>query len=491
MSISPQPALRARRRSNPVAQYLLALAVTITAYVAYAVFAIPALEGTPAEIQRPRRTTVTSKPTQRDKTWLRAFVPADGWEWQSCKTLTVAGGTILFRDYQPLDGGYAEVFPLTLVMNAKPPRADGVAVPIDPNKTPVIVRCPERVQLKFDRPMSEGFTDGKLQLESARLVGPVTIYRPESQPGADDGLSVLTRNLQIDRTKLFTLEDVKFAYGPHLGHGRHLTVELERSSESGTQSTLNAGFGDISGVRQIKLASLSKLRLEPKRPKSGGTRQTLAQSKAEPRGDLFSDQGAPIEISCRGPFQFDLQQRVAILNDQVAVDQIGTTTESLRCDGLRLAFSPDASEHLQPVRVEAWGNAARVVSASRETAITAQHFTYDVVTGRFEATSEDQVTIVNPDLQLATRKIDCTITPGRPLGSVEAVGPGKLIRNTRDQDSGMQVSWQQRLRVRKEDGLQRVQISWTYGWLRCQALPRPTRREKTRGSRSVWCATEM
>ena len=381
--------------------------------------------------------------------------------------MTIDGGTILFRDYQPLDDGYAEVFPFTLILNAKPPRADGTPALSDSSgPTPIAVRCSKQARLKFDRPLAEGVSHGGLKLEGARLVGDVTIYRPPSAVGKLDGVSIVTSNIQIDPTQVFTLEEVQFAFGKNKGAGRNLRIDLERSQQRSGNPMEGSGFSGVDGISRIELASLKRLRLEPT-----GDAVEVAEGSVDSNSsvgkdaDLLSDSKAPLEVSCAGPFAFDFHSNTATLNDSVRIEQQDQNRDRLNCDQLVLQFADDtgaggtaAESGLTLETFNAKGSPAQVVSHSRSTTISGNRLSYDVSTGQFQATSNHQVTVETPEFQLLSRELNYSVPNDGSMGPVDANGPGRLLRMGSAEREPLLVKWQKRMTVHPDGTQQRVTI---------------------------------
>ncbi len=463
MPDNQQSALTARRQSNPVAQYVLSLAAAVAAYSLYVMFAVPLLEGPANQVQARRAvSSIDITPRKRDKSWLKPFVPADGWELESCKTVAVEGGTILFRDYQPLDDGYAEVFPFTLILNAKPPRSDDTRAHFEnADETPVAVRCQQKARLKFDRPLAESISGGGLKLEVARLVGEVTIYRPPSAVGATDSISVVTRNIQFEPTQIFTLEEVQFAFGKNAGTGRHLRIELQRSQRPTANPLASAGFSAVTGINRIELASLQKLRLESTRTPAIQHQKSNGATPQDKRGsDLFSNNQSPVQVSCLGPFAFDFQTKTATLEDQVLVEQLDQYRDRLTCDQLTLTFGdepnsdPTSDQSGTNLRTfHAQGMPAEVISHSQNTKITGDQLFYNVLERQFQAVSTYQVTVATPQFQLVSRQLSYSVPADGSMGPVDARGPGRLLRPATAEHDPMLIQWQKQLTV-SPDGVQ-------------------------------------
>ena len=86
-------------RIHPLAQYLIALALMIGAYTAYAEFAVPVIEGPVDQVRRSVAIAPVTLPEKQDnKSRLFKLLPTGAWELGSCKTLFTNSGTLLFQE---------------------------------------------------------------------------------------------------------------------------------------------------------------------------------------------------------------------------------------------------------------------------------------------------------------------------------------------------------------------------------------------------------
>ena len=76
-----------------------------------------------------------------------------------------------------------------------------------------MLRCIDGANLKFDKPVADVFAgEGKAKLDTARLAGNVDIYRPPTGPDANDALHIMTSNVQVDKQRIYTLDNVPVSY---------------------------------------------------------------------------------------------------------------------------------------------------------------------------------------------------------------------------------------------------------------------------------------
>ena len=328
---------------NPVAQYVLSLATCVIGYFAYLKFAVPLIEN-PSVVagDRPYQRSNVSIP-RIHKNGMIPLLPPQAWELNDCKTLITSTGTVLFKEVVPQSDGTVKLSPFTLMTNvgenillnpafspAMSSQATGSQAP--DQKIPLVLRTAEGAVLKLNKPFSEAFQGGT-EIRSARLVGEVDIYRPPSGPNKNDVLHVLTRNVTVDRNRIYTLDTLLFSYGPHRGRGRNLNINLIHSENSvaGKQD-----FSTISGIRQFELAYLDRLRIVPSAAKPTAA---IDGSGNQPDSQLFGGQDAPLEVSCEGPCMFDFAEQMVSFSKQVVVKKISPTPDSITCEQLRIKFT--------------------------------------------------------------------------------------------------------------------------------------------------------
>ena len=74
-------------RINPIAQYLMWLAATVTAYLAYAQFVVPKIEADAHITERKSPIRIASGPKTDRKEKIAHLFPADAWELAPCLSL--------------------------------------------------------------------------------------------------------------------------------------------------------------------------------------------------------------------------------------------------------------------------------------------------------------------------------------------------------------------------------------------------------------------
>ena len=326
--------------------------------------------------------------------------------------------------------------------------------------------------MKFDKPINEAFS-GQARMESAQLVGQVNIFRPPSSPNGDDGLSISTSNVQIEKQQIFTIEDVSFAVGLNRGSGKNLLIELAHHTDV---NEITGDFSSIRGVKRIELAFLNELRLESRRSQQLNQREPSASLSSTPDpADLpFSNLGSPLSIECSGPFVFDLESRTATFHEQVVIRMENEFRDKITADSLTVFFEESQSgekAEIAPMnqpsnlilhKLVARGSPAVMFSAKRTAKISADQFTYDAIQSYFVAESEssrNQTMIVSPDYHVVAHRIACQMAQPGALGVIEASGPGKLLRIASHQQKEFFVQWRDQLSVRPNGGQYEIRLS--------------------------------
>ncbi len=442
----------------------MSLAGMIGLYSLYVKLLVPAIEGPPNVVQyRPVTPNVDLPRSTFDKSSLTQLLPPDAWENGECKTLVTTQGTILFRDFERIEGGYLEVLPFTLLTttttSTDPSTANGSPSP------PTILRCLKGARLKFDNPKVDPL-GGKSKLESAWLVGVVDIFRPASSPVSDDAIAISTSNVQIDKDRIFTISEVRFVIGSNRGSGRNLSIDFAHDADA---NQLIDGFASVNGIKRVELAFLDSLRLQ-KRPTP-----VPASENSHSRETTADDSGQPVNIACKGPFVFDFQQRTAQFRDRVVVDVENESRDQIQCEILTVQF--DIQESLVSVaeagptdqtpqigdwelsRLIAEGAPAVIFSAGRGAKATGDLLSYDIVNGKIlaERTSarNPPVTIISPDLRITAHRISYALQANGGLGPIKADGPGSLLRVATETTQEFFVEWKKLLNV-EPDGLQHL-----------------------------------
>ena len=312
----------------------------------------------------------------------------------------------------------------------------------------------------FDRPLNLRSGDMVGRPTSGRLLGKITITSPGDSDGPEDDLWISTRDVQLRTDRISTTNPVRFRYGASYGSGRNLVIRLQQDEE---RPGSIGEAPDIQGIESFELVELDGLHLEP--PKKDAT---VATSEGESSSsDLATDR--PLEITCQGPFRFDMLGQYAKFEDQVDVLQLNPEGEAdqLNCEVLTLYFSRtrdqlvklDGSEEpkaglgledseLQLREIEAKGNPVIVRVFSRDAEARGQRLSYDVQAKRIVLDGDDMVWLRQGPNRIDARSIHYTSKGKGRLGEVFSQGPGTMQGEMRNRPGEeFHVEWDDRLQL--------------------------------------------
>jgi lipopolysaccharide export system protein LptA len=451
---------------NPIARYLFALSAMIVAYTAYARMAVPFLEG-PQNVIRKQQVALDDSGNSDvlDKSHLPSLVPNNAWELGSCKTLLTPQGTVYFEEFEPIDDqGNYRLVPFTIVLNDPVNKIHNHTQVENTNQkkpTPIVLRAIEGARLKFSKPLTARGSQDDIEMQSAQLDGQVTVFRPANIANDEDELRVVTRNIQVTHSQIFTLSDVHFSFGPHHGSGRNLSIKLAHKPAEDSPAK---SFSSIEGVEQLELAYVSELVLQPAdansfSPPEGSPDANADTASSQPL--TLSNQKTPLRLSCDGPFVFRMGEKKAWFRDNVVVTQLDQFRDNLHCESLQIDFQKDGSQTTSVKNLIAIGSRdkpATIVSNSQQTMVVGEELDFDVTNSVVKATGSRPVSIQNPKFAFEAPNLEYRLTENGKLGPLFASGPGVLKGVSDDSKRSFQVHWQRELTTIDYDP-ERVEIN--------------------------------
>jgi hypothetical protein len=291
--------------------------IVVAAYCLYWLVAVPFIEPnveeqvavrTSDEVIEEARADVTA----RQREIARYFEPGD---WETDKPAIGQSGEVrlLYKTLKPKSDGTVELRPCTLMFFAK-----GDVGPA----RPIIMRALEGADIRFDQRIDLKSVDLKeRKLIGGQLIGPIRIYQKETAPGAADDLEIAARDVKLDGNRASSPHPVNFRLGASRGSGRDLEILL--GAPDGRSAEANAMRS--ASIHTVRLNHDVRMRLE-----LAAGPQAASQAN-EP----------PIEITCQGPFEFDVEDYAASFHDTVDVFRLNPVGESdqLNCQLLSIFFA--------------------------------------------------------------------------------------------------------------------------------------------------------
>jgi len=433
---SAAASVRSPRTSRLAAarQTLVSLAVVLVGYWMYCLLVVPLIEPTVEEhvaetVSDQQIEEARADITRRQADLAQYFHPGD-WEaqgpaiWQSGKV------RLLFKTMTPTPDGTVELRPCTLMFfpDARP----------GTKARPIIMRTTEGANIQFDEKIDLKNVDpAKRKFVGGRLIGPIRVFQIESAPGAGDDLEIATRDIKLSSDKAWTAEPVNFRLGRSHGSGRDLEILFSSGKPGEQQGTLRAVT-----LHKMRLQRDVRMRLEmgsgPLAADAGG-QPAAAQPAGEP----------PIEITCQGAFEFDMQEYAASFANRVDVFRLNPTGDSdqLNCELLTVYFSRPGSVPSEPVPNEPVPAQAGNRSAASQV--------------RLIEARGNPVTMQSPSQAMYARcnGVDYVPGVGDAPGSLSAFGPGVIQGNLPNDPTGkFAASFARELRFEPEGSQYRVML---------------------------------
>jgi hypothetical protein len=409
-------------------QVASSFAAVLAAYFLYWLIVVPLIEPTlddkPIARATDEQVEAAHENVNSRQREIAQYFPPGSWELKNPAIFESDRARLLFKSLRPLPDGRVELEPCTLLFFSKGEAANPADV-----KRPIIMRAMKGAIVQFDEPVVLKSVDlSKRELVGAHLIGPIHIYRNPSRPGARDDLEITTRDIEMLKERIWTPHAVQFRLGDNHGSGREMEIILGSSD-----SAPKGGFRpDTMRTLQLKRDVKMKLLL------AGGP---MAPRDPAARPD---QPGPPLEITCQGKFEFQMQSYSASFHDRVDVLQPNLLGEAdqLNCELLTVVFDPHASK---PPGAQA--------SAAARSDADVSSLSVKVIQAR-----GSPVTLRSPRRGIDARcaGIDYAPAPAGAIGSFVAMGPGIMQRNTpADTGGNFVASWSREFRF-EPDGPQHV-----------------------------------
>jgi len=449
-------------------------AVVLMMFWAYVLIAVPLIEPS-ADPHRGDQVSAAEWQRRRSEGGgrlreLEGLFPKGAWELENPKILESDRVKLLLQDYVNRGDGTVEIRPCTMIFTPD----ESASGQDQPERSAVVLQAPEGAILRFDQPLDP--RRAKVgRLEGGQFLGEITIRSNGKLPDASDDLLIVTRDVDLTQERIATSHPVDFRLGPNYGRGREMQINL-LAGESQANSEEPKRALQIRGVESFELRYLERLHLELAEEKPSLQKKPAAEDQRS-----VADAAVPVEITCRGPFRFNLARQVATFEDQVSVLRIHPVgpSDQLNCELLSIYFveRPNAAggesqsqaaggrqrgsgawKNLRPQRIEAEGHPVVAYAPSQQIAARGERLEYDLQSGQVRLGGSGEVFLSQGPNEIHARELQYTPVPER-LGKVVAEGPGWLRGQATGQtERQSEAHWNKRLQISPDQGNSQYQV---------------------------------
>ena len=406
----------------------------VLAYAVYRAVAVPLIEPS-ANVPE---TTVPvyvpgSNPREDQRRELAFWFQPGDWELEHSKVLESPRAKLLFQTFTNKGEGLAEIRPCTLIFMPPP----GEKSDEERRREAIVLQAPAGALLQFDQPINlQRLSIGRLV--SAEMQGRITIRSDYRQPGPEDDLLIETRDIALGAADISTRHAITFRLGRNTGSGRELKIELLPAEDDG-----GSQFGPpIAGVRAFSLARDVKMHLEV----DGAAGEAAGAAVGSSAAEGPAEEKTPLEVSCRGPFRFDLEGQVCTFEEEVDVLGLRANgpSDHITCRRLELFFAskeqlavegeappPKTSDgrpaRLKPERLVAVGDPVVITAPTEHVHGRCQRLEYHLVTRQLDLVGTTApIEFHRRDEEIHARELHYAPGEDEAVGRLLVVGPGWL-----------------------------------------------------------------
>ena len=271
---------------------LIAFGVVFVAYQAYALLVAPAIEpGIKAKKHAPIADAPNgrgSKAVERYQQLLASYLPAGHWSLVGSPKVIESGSMLLvIDDYRRDDRGRVDLTKCVAILfptdRHSPNRRGGAP------QDAVVFEAPGGARLQFDENFEP--SRGKVgKIVVGEFPGEITIRSRMSDPGPDDDLLIVARDLIMNETLIASPHEVSIRHGRNRGGGRRLEIKLIEEEGARQGSLKIAGVESIEVFEQVQL----ELQLGGLNPLRDNGRDGVARFSPPLGGEGLGEGGAPV-----------------------------------------------------------------------------------------------------------------------------------------------------------------------------------------------------
>jgi lipopolysaccharide export system protein LptA len=453
---------------------IFALGLVVVVYWAYAFCAVPFIEpNTIGDFTAEDRDDSPERRVRPFDELIEDMFPPDAWERDVPKIVSTEHGMLLFKEYETLDDGRLVLTPCTLIFDSGGGKRPGIDAEFE---QPLIMRAPNQADLLFDGPLD--LARGKVgKLIGGRLVGNVTISRPETGPGKNDALLITTSNVQMDERHAWTPHPVRFLHGSSFGSGRDLIITLLPPESQSPDSTTPA----VGGIKSLELVHVDQIRVELQGDGllAAGEQPAASAVRLATTPATGAKEDQTVSIRCQGPFLFDFVNRVATFEKKVQITRQlqRNNDDRLLCDLLEIHFdagkaaekenkpkkSPNDENpfgEMRASRVVATGQPVVIESSSTGGRAVGEELSYDVINRRIRLSGERPVRLVYQQTIVDALSLEYELAESGKIGRLWAKGPGRIENTSRATDNDtFTANWGKQLTLQPQGDFRVISLT--------------------------------
>jgi lipopolysaccharide export system protein LptA len=374
---------------------------------------------------------------------------------------------LLLQKYEPLGDGRVKLTPCTMIFFY-----DGSATSEEERlRQSIVLESPEGAIIKFDAPLdSTNLTIGRPV--GGELLGNISIRSEGKSLGPEDDLRIHARQIVWNGQDATSAFPVDFQWGKNVGSGSGLHIKLARRDPNAAAQP----GPDVGGIELFEMKQIDRLHIEGD-PNKAST-AAGGPAAANPNPLTSATDNGPIDITCKGPFRFNLPGRVASFENHVAVKQVnrsGQPANQLLGDKLSMYFVPrdkDAAadpntSNLEPERIEAQGKPVTLAApgALPKDSVYAQgeRLSYNLKTKLVELDGGAEVYLKQGENEIHGKSLKYLQDPAKgpkALGSAQVRGPGWVRAISEDRPGErLEARWNGELNLGPKDGFQVISLT--------------------------------
>ncbi|MGW8256837.1 MAG: hypothetical protein ACWGMZ_05070, partial [Thermoguttaceae bacterium] len=415
----------------------VSFAVVFAAYWIYVLLAVPLIEPTISDASAASGEGSFTEPSvDRRMRQLKGLFHEGAWELQKPIIFENDKVMLLLKKLNNLGGGRVELKDgCTMVFLWDGPADDEE----QRRRQSVVLEAPQGAILKFDKPIDlRSLKIGRLV--GGYLLGPIKIRSQGKSPGPEDDLLILTRDVQLSEKEIWTPKPVEFTWGKNSGRGHDMHIML-LSDPSKSAKDLNTP--NIAGVESFEMRHLEALHLET----SAAAKADQGDGAKKRFGGLgFDAGGGAVDISCRGPFYFNVVRREASFTDQVDVTRLNPNgrCDQIQCEQLLIHFASrengkpiaDNSPELSPEWLEARGRPVVINAPSQNLTGRGERLNYNIKTNLIALDGGPEVYLRQGPNEIHGRSLQYQSLAPNQLGRAAAQGPGWIQAQSPENPQG-------------------------------------------------------